>query len=136
MNIHLSVHLCTFCTLQHSLHCTLLICAVFYSHVLLLFDLCIKAPLVPSSFLLASQPLFPLPLISFISSSYPHLPVPLLLLPLLPSLFYSPYRALDRWKGIIGKMQHAWLVYACKSLGLTKFLLPLYIKSDKVRYQE
>lgn len=31
---------------------------------------------------------------------------------------------LDRRKNIIGRMQHAWLVYACDELGLTRFLLP------------
>lgn len=32
---------------------------------------------------------------------------------------------LDRKKNIIGRMQHAWLVFACEKLGLLRFLLPL-----------
>lgn len=32
---------------------------------------------------------------------------------------------LDRRKDIIGHMQHRWLVFACRQLGLTRFLLPL-----------
>ena len=49
----------------------------------------------------------------------------------------SPYfRALDRWKHIIGRMQHSWLVLACRKLGLSRFLLPLSVKVVSVRTQE
>lgn len=40
--------------------------------------------------------------------------------------------ALDRWKNVMGRMQHYWLVFACDKLGLTRFLLPLLTKKAVV----
>ena len=49
------------------------------------------------------------------------------------SVSFSTYSALDRWKSIIGRVQHSWLLFACHKLGLTRFLLPLSIKAVRVR---
>lgn len=40
---------------------------------------------------------------------------------------------LDKRKNIIGKLQHTWLVWMCKLLGLSKFILPHQIRGRRPR---
>lgn len=41
---------------------------------------------------------------------------------------------LDKKKNIIGRLQHAWLVYICGCLGLTRYLLPVPMRRRDVRF--
>lgn len=81
-----------------------------------------------------------LPTLVFQACAPPHiLPVQLQFSYLLPQfqvplelvMFHLSVLAfLERFKNKIGELQHAWLVRACRFLGLTHFLLPLTLTED------
>ena len=58
----------------------------------------------------------------------PQLQIPLELI----TFHLSMLALLERYKNTIGGLQHRWMRFACKTLGLTKYLLPRRIKEFKL----